>query len=329
MRAALMAALLSATLLLAAGCTGDGESAAFQRAFADDPSVESMKLTSHDNQPFTGGVSGEVVAREALADEDFAALVGRIGDYTRENGDRMQGRVSLVVDGFEMEVTGDEGHDDEAVGLLLALRADARVISATVGDSSLVLVGSGTAEAVELARDLPALRDEVAPGLPDTATVRAEDGDVDLRGSTAARGDALRLWDALTAEVPLAGLRARNEPVVVVALRDESDLSAARRVAAGVALGPGTSVRFASDVVRLGDSDGEDARLLLSSLDEELRDRIAYVWISGARVQVAVRIEADLAGMADAVDAALPARITDASMVLESDPATSLSVRDG
>jgi hypothetical protein len=314
--------------LIVTGCTGDGESRAFQREFADDPVVESMELTSHDNQPSTGGVSGDVVARETASDEEIAALAARIGDYTRDNADRMRGKVSLAVGGIEMVVTGDAAIDDERARLLLALRADPSVTSAAIEETTVSVTGGSAEEAILWARDLPPLLEDIAPSRPWRMSIRSADDCVALTGEAALMADAARLWDAVVARVPVSGIRARDDDErFIVALRHEADLAGARAASADLSLGGGMSTAFESDLIRLGDSDGEDARLLFSRLDEPTRARISYVWISDTRIQVAVRTDDDLASLADVVDAALPPRISEAWLVSENDADTRLAVR--
>ncbi|MDR6865963.1 hypothetical protein J2Y69_000548 [Microbacterium resistens] len=320
------ASVLSLGLLLSA-CTGDGESAAFQREFADESSIESMELTSHDNQPFTGGVSGDVIVREAVTDAEFTELAARVGSYTREHVGRMRGRVSLVVRGLEMVVTGDEQTDDDHVRLLLALRTDMSVMSAVIAEVS-VSVGTTTAEeAIRLARNLPARLEDVATDRPWQLSVRSEGGEVAVTGDATAMAAAVRLWETLSASVPLTGIRAQEDSGVTATLRHEADVSRAQAVVAGMALGDDMTPTFASDLVRLGDSDGEDARLLLSRLDPDMRARIAYVWISDTRIQVAVRTEADFTVLASPVDTALPSHISEAWLVLSDDVETRVAVR--
>ncbi|GGO59593.1 hypothetical protein GCM10010910_02930 [Microbacterium nanhaiense] len=313
--------------VLLAGCTGDGEAAAFAREFRDDPAVESMELTSHDNQPFTGGVRGDVVVRDTATDGSVSDLVGRIGDYTRANADRMRGRVTLIVDGLKTEVTGDRAVDDAHLRLLLTLRSDDRVRGASIRDAAVGVYGAAADVAIDLARDLPAVVERNTPGEEWLLSVRSEDGAVSLRGDSAILGTGVRLWDVLGSVVPLTGIRVEDTSRIEIALRHESDLPRARAAASELALANDPEVVFASDLVRLGDSDGEDARLLLSRLEEVTRERVVYVWVSDTRMQVAVRNEDDLSALAGPIEAAIPARITEASLVVDGAPDTSVDIR--
>lgn len=315
------------TLLLLAGCTGDGEVAAFQRAFADDPAIQEMELTSHDNQPFTGGVSGDVVARSGLSDDEAVRLVGRLSDYTRENRDRMQGRVTLAVDGIQLSIAGDDELDVRAAHLLTVLRADGRVVSAFLGERALGVTGDGAPAAIGMAGDLPDMIDGMVPGLSEGLRVRSADGAVDIGGGAITRGAALRLWHALQPDVALTGIRVRDDARIVVTLQREADLTRAERAVAREGFDEGTKVVFASDLVRLGEADGEEARALLAKLSDHARARIAWVWTSGARIEVAVRAEVDIAAMAAEVEAALPAAVDEASLRWEGDPDTRTAIR--
>ena len=323
MRTLIAVAVLGLSLA-SAGCTGDGEARAFTAAFGGDPIVESMELTSHDNQPFTGGVSGDVFVNPTATDDEFLDLTARVGDYTREHAERMRGQVSLDIGGLEMAVTGDQSADDESARLLVALRSNPSILSGSV-DSASASVESGSAEeAIELARELPALMTDVASGDRWHLGVRDTAGSVSIAGDAAQFTDAMGVWDAIGAEVPLAGIRARRDERMIVALRHESDLGRAR----AVPLDGGAEPAFESDLVQLGESDGADARQFLENLAPDERARIAYVWISDVRVQIAVHDEADLVPLVETVDAALPPRIAEARLVWAEDVHTRVEVRE-
>jgi len=323
MRALIAVSVLGLSLAFA-GCTGDGEARAFERAFGGDPIVESMELTSRDNQPFTGGVSGDVFIDPAATDAEFLELVAGVGDYTRENADRMGGRVSLDVGGLEMTVTGDQATDDGSARLLVALRTDPSIVSASVDGVSASIESGSAEEAIELARELPALMTGFAPDGRWHLGVRDTAGSVSIAGGAAEFEDAIGVWDAIGAEVPLAGIHARYDERMVVALRHESDLGRARAVPLELEEEPA----FESDLVLLGDSDGADARQFLENLSADDRARIAYVWISDVRVQIAVHNKDDLAPLVETVDAALPQRISEAHLVWVEDVHTGVEVRE-
>lgn len=318
-RRAAHAVVLLAVLSLA-GCTGDGEAAAFERAFRGDAAVQSVDLTSGDNQPFSGGVSGEVIARDDIRDEEFTALAARIGDYTRENGERMRGRVSLVADGFGVLIVGNAAADEAATRLLLVLRGDDRVDAVTIEESALSVVAVGAGEAVDVARDLPASLNGAVSERVRFVSVRTDDRAVDLAGAPSSLRSALALWDAVGASVPLSGIRLRDTGDLTLTLAREADLDRARD-AAGAA-----PVRFASELIRLGDSDGGTARSLVARLDASVLARISSVWASDTRLQIAVRTAADAVSLAPAIETALPAGLTAATVVVDGDSETRMTL---
>ena len=301
-------------------CTGDSAAGDFRRAFADDPAVASLELTSHDNQPFTGGVSGDVVARDGLPDEDVLALAGRLGDYTEEHAAAMQGRVTLVADRLECEITGEGGQDDECVSVLIALRADGRATSGTISPPSVSVATPGVGDGVSLARDLPTVLAAVTPERSWAITIRSDDGAVHLDGMDAGRSSAVvSAWDGISADVPLTGVSSDEEEGVTFALAHEADLARASDLAAPFFAGSDVEVRFSSELVQLGESDGRAARAFLDGLDAAVAADIDSVWESNARMQVFVATARKLPGLVRPVLAGLPAEITEVDLVASDD----------
>ncbi|MDR6199307.1 hypothetical protein QE374_001216 [Microbacterium sp. SORGH_AS428] len=313
-----VAAALALTAMLASGCTGDGEAGAFAAEFGDDAAVASVELTSHDNQPFTGGVSGQVVARDGLADHEVSALADRLSSYTRENGERMRGLVSLLADDVELIVTGHLETDAAAVGTALALRADERVVSAEIAESFIALVGADVGAAVELIRGLPELTATAPPEARSELFVRTQDRVVDVGDAPPRVAGALAAWDALVAEVPLTGMRLRDDALVMT-LAQEADYARAAERAASLLPQAEPRLAFASDIIRLGEADGARARDLVGRLDASELERIAYVWESGSRLQIAVTSKHHLDAVARSVTAALPEGTTEAWVVVDGD----------
>lgn len=311
-------AALALTAMLVSGCTGDGEAGAFAAEFADDPAVASVELTSHDNQPFTGGVSGQVVAREGLADHEVSALADRLSSYARENGERMRGLVSLLADDVELIVTGHLETDAAAVGTALALRADERVVSGEIAESFISLVGVDVSAAIELIRDLPELVATAPPEARAELFVRTEDRVVDVGDAPPRVAGALAAWDALAVEVPLAGMRLREDALVMTLVEEADYARAADRAAALDDADP--RLAFASDLIRLGETDGVRARDLVARLEASQLEHIAYVWESGTRLQIAVTSKRHLDAVAGSVTAALPEGTTEAWVVVDGDP---------
>ncbi len=314
-----VAAALALTAVLVSGCTGDGEAGAFAAEFGDDPAVASLELTSHDNQPFTGGVSGQVVAREGLTDHEVSALVDRLSSYTRENGERMRGLVSLLADDVELIITGHLETDAAAVGTALALRADERVMSAEIAESFIALVSADVGAAVELIRDLPELTATAPPEARVELFVRTEDRVVDVGDAPQRVAGALAAWDALVAEVPLTGMRLRDD-VLVMTLAQEADYARAAERARVLLPEAEPRLAFASELIRLGESDGVRARDLVDRLDAHDLERIAYVWESGSRLQIAVTSKRHMDAVARSVTAVLPEGTTEAWVVVDGDP---------
>ncbi len=305
--------VLSVTLLV--GCTGDGQVGAFERAFAGDTAIASMDLTSHDNQPFTGGVSGEVYARDGLADSEVADLAHRLSAYAREHGDQMQGLVTLVADGFEMVVSGDDTTDAAAARTLLVLRSDDRVRSGQIESHSITIVAANIDAALSVLRNPPVLLNDQASENRETF-VRTEDRALDLEGEPSQLAAALEGWDALSGEIALEGMRLRDGRLVVT-LERERDFARAQQAAASLTAQSGLTLVFASDLIRLGESEGSRARELLSRLDAELASRVAWVWESGTRLQIAVNNEEDLGVVAAGLSGELPVGTTDATLEIE------------
>lgn len=314
-----VAAAFALTAMLVSGCTGDGEAGAFAAEFGDDPAVASVELTSHDNQPFTGGVSGQVVARAELADHELSALADRLSSYTRENSERMRGLVSLLADDVELIVTGHLETDAAAAETVLILRADERVVSAEIAESFIALVGVDVAAAIELMRELPELVAQAPSAARSELFVRTEDRAVDVGDAPERVEGALAAWDTLVEDVPLTGMRLRDDGLVMT-LAKEEDYARAEDRAAALASDDEPRLAFASDLIRLGETDGARARELVGRLDDPELERIAYVWESGSRLQIAVTSQRHLDALARSVTSALPAGTTEAWVVVDGDP---------
>lgn len=307
---AVAALVLSVTLLV--GCTGDGQVGAFKRAFAGDTAIASMDLTSHDNQPFTGGVSGEVYARDGLAESEVVDLAHRLSAYTREHSDQMQGLFTLVADGFEMLVSGDETTDATAARTLLVLRGDDRVRSGQIESYSITIVVADIDAALSVIRNLAELLNDQASESREIF-VRTEDRALDLGGAPSQLAAAVASWDALSGEIALEGMRLRDGRLVVT-LESERDFARARQDAAVLTAQSGLTLVFASDLIRLGESEGSRARELVSRLDAELVSQVAWVWESGTRLQIAVINKEDLGVVAEGLSGKLPMGTTDATL---------------
>jgi hypothetical protein len=296
--------LLIATIALATltGCTGDSTASDLAAAFDDDPAVASLELTSADNQPFTGGVSGQVIAHDDLADAEVASLADRLSTYTAENADSMRGRVDLIFDDIRTPITGERDGDDRTTGFALDLRRDPRVVEGRVAwedaDVHVSATVSAPADALALAGELP---DDIrAAGLGERPSLRVQNADeqVVLTGDAGAWiSAASAVWSSLGPLSP-TGIRATSERVTV-ALTRESDVERARALAGPVAAG--VPLAFASDIVLLGDSDGSAARTMLAALTPVERAGIVHVWQSADRAQVTARTAEDAVALIPAV----------------------------
>ncbi|UOQ60242.1 hypothetical protein MUN76_14585 [Leucobacter rhizosphaerae] len=286
-RAITAAAAVGLLLSLLTACTGDGAVRDFAAAFADDPAVASLELTSHDNQPFTGGVSGDVVADDELTDEEFAALVARVSDYTAAHGTTMRGRVTVVGPDVSLPVSGVTTEDATRVAFLLALREQPGFVAGSLtGDDAVslsvrVLMAD---DAFAVAGLVPALADDAGVAGSMDVTARTDDDTTVLTDLSEARlTEAAAVWSAVSHDVTVSGIRA-DDTVTTVALEHESDLAAAE--AASAQVGSVTPIRFESDRVRLGNADGTIARSLLGLLDDPTRELVRFVWESEGAVQV-------------------------------------------
>lgn len=280
-----LAALLS--LLLLSACTGDGAAAGFEAAFADDPAVASLELTSRDNHAFTGGVSGEVIADDRVTEDQWAALVDRVSAYTAAHAEAMGGRVSVVGSGLSLLVTGAGAEDAAAARLLLALRAEPGFASADLTSergTHVAVRTIATEDALAIASRIPERARAAGVALPPTVRVRTVDEATDLDALSASElADVTATWAAVSAEVPAVGIRS-DGTAMTLALASEADLERAETAARPVAAA--LPVRFASDTVRLGDADGEIARAFWAALDPADRDGVQFVWESDRALQV-------------------------------------------
>lgn len=331
-RAALGTALVAAAVSLA-GCTGDSAVGDFERVFAGDPAVESLDLTSHDNQPFTGGVSGDVQARAELSDTDVLGLADRLGAYTNENEERMRGRITLVADGFSCEISGERRLDDDCLSVLLALRADDRAVSGRIGPSTVDVTVDRFESGLSLAGELPGTLEDAAPGrawttsvhTQDTADLSLELNDLDARRTA----EVLASWEALSSEVPLTGVEFGTDDGITFALARESDLATATLLADRALAGSDVATRFSSDLVRLGESDGHLARQLLTQLDGNSIERLDYIWESRSRLAVNARKATDIAELIAPILASAPAEATSVTIAATDTEETGVELTPG
>lgn len=296
-------------LALLTACTGDPAVSDFDEAFRADPAVETLDLTSHDNQPFTGGVSGDVHAVSGLDDAGFVALVGRVSAYVAERDDVMQGGITILGEAISLVVSGSPAADEANVRLLLELRdlQGVEAVDLTQPDDLQVAARvDGPDAALDFVRALPAAAADAGVDGP-AFDVRTADHLTYLIG---AAGDTLEyastVWASVAESVALEGIGTDGAAIVLM-LANEADISAAQAAAAQVEQrapsGASQQVRFASDVVRLGDADGMLARAVLAQLAAETRAQIRWIWESDGALQVMAASAADVPGLIEEVGA--------------------------
>jgi len=274
-------------LLLLTGCTGDRAAADFEASFRDDPAVASLELTSHDNQPFTGGVSGDLHAVAGLSDDDLIALVDRVSAYTVEYAESMRGHITVISDAVTLVVRGPQTADASRAAFALGVLAEPGVASVELGGADRDTLTARVADvddAFALVGRLPDMA--VAHGLAAAPAfhLRTPDATTDLAGAGGdTLGSAREVWTTLSQALSLSGVRVGDD-VITITLADEADAAAAAAIAAGM----DDTIRFASPTVRLGvDGDGALARGFLAAVSADVRAQIAHVWESAGTLRVA------------------------------------------
>lgn len=320
------AVLLCLALVFTTACTGDGAASEFDDAFRDDPAVASLELTSHDNQPFTGGVSGVLHARAGLTDDEVTDLVDRVSSYTAAHTDSMRGRVAVVADEVTMTVAGDTEGDARDARLLLTLRADERVVAATVAEHLAVTAG----DALD-ARDLITMlwHEPTITASVRTITVDTADGAISVTGDPVSTALSGAVWDAAAQVAELSGIRA-DDTRIVLRLAHEGDLAAATAAARGALAGSPIRLAVESDRIRLGsDATGDAARALLTDLTTADAARIAFLWTDDHALQVNAESMAELTALAAALVGPATSSFDTVAIRFADSPETSLTLPEG
>lgn len=276
---------------LLAGCvSGDAVLGSFEREFADDPAVVSVDLSSADNMPFTGGVSGTVVLRDNLANEQVRELADRIVNFRAETDGDQEGsrvRIDLVTDGWKFPVLRTGDANAALLNVVLALRADPRVCSGTISSDDYQSDIDHASMATATTADIPALITDIPVAFAETGqippiTLRSPEGD---RGAVEVSGmlgpwaqDAFGAFVAIQDKVPVASFTA-EESQATVTLVNESDVNAARLVVNGMLDPTQVEVFYQSNLVTLAPgAHGDQTREILASIDTDVQAGLVAVW---------------------------------------------------
>lgn len=313
-RAHRAAAVLLATAALLTGCaTGDGMAASFTAAFAGDPDVTGVDLTSADKMAFTGGVSGTITVRDDAPD----ARVRDLSERVRTHGPREDKpvRIDLGLAGFEVPVLSDAAANSALLDVALAARADPRLRGALFSsqDYGTVagLVSLTTADAASVFVMMPEAARMAAtlPGHPSFhGTISDAARSVTLDGRPGPWVDAVaRAWSAVTAQVAIASFQA-EETTLTLRVVDEAAVELARSLVLQALDGTTMEVTVASDLITLfPGADGSAVRALVAQLAPEVRARIRSIWTNDESASFTVDDLDDAGPVAAAIAGAAPA----------------------
>lgn len=332
-----------------AGCaTGDAVHGAFVREFANDPAVVGLDLSSADNQPFTGGVGGEVSLRDDVTDAELRAFAERVRAFAADQGGgevgAVQGaeqgsrvRISALFDGWRIPVLLDRAQGDALIDVASELRGDARVRAATFtadalatavssarlevvdGDAAFALLGASPNLFARLAT-APAVTVATLPTSPERVVLAGAPGGW-LDGADAA-------YKALHAELSLTGFEAAPDEVKVTLAR-EADRDRADAIARLALLDASLPVRIQSDLVTLGPgATGGAARDLLAALPADASGAVESVWTDDRALQLGAAGPEGLAALARAIDAGAGAGVGAGAGAAEA-PLRPVTIRTG
>lgn len=314
----LLGALLGASALLLAACSGDSVRGDFARTFGDDPAVAGFELSTADNQPFTGGLSADVRVEPSASDDALRGLVDRLSEFDASRpGTEVHITVrtpTLTVPIFA-EATTSAATIEAALDL--AAVADVGSIEFTAADAderisavTLQLEASAPPEystAFALARDIPDRLAEIAIASGPHITLRDPAAHFTVQGPPGtwwsdAEATLLSLTDPAPA-VPVAGVRASPDGIVIT-VGDESEVAAATTRIAEQASTNDYPVAFASPLVSLGsDAAGVPARALLDGLGVADRALIESIWTDDARATFSAASPINAEALASAISA--------------------------
>lgn len=301
--------LLIAGLVLT-GCAG-GARADFAQQFGSDPMIDELELTTGDNMPFTDGVRATVTLSEEIAAGEVSDLLARFSVFMREHSDEPV-TITVHADAVTAPVLGAEADTLQAWETASAIAQIPGVESAGLSASpdgdrvtgAVVVISPEVDIAFAVARStLDALAPHAArPHL----TVEDAGTAVRLSGVPGRwLDDAEEAWMRVNAVFPITGVRADAERITLT-LADEEDAGGAQALIPRAEPAFQTPILFESPLVLLGlGGTGDEARLMLSGLDEETRSLVRFVWSNDVRAEFRVASAADAAAL-EAALAALP-----------------------
>ena len=121
-RVAAASGVIVAALLLSACSSVNAGSASKQdleRAFAEDPAIESMDLRVANDLPWVGGVSGDIIAKEGLDEADLRALIERLAKFSASHKG-CSVSVGVIIVSFAVVIIGGLGSiEGAAIGALI------------------------------------------------------------------------------------------------------------------------------------------------------------------------------------------------------------------
>ena len=314
----LLGALLGASALLLAACSGDSVRGEFARTFGDDPAVAGFELSTADNQPFTGGLRADVRVQPSASDDALRGLVDRLSgfDAARSGTEvRITVRTPTLTVPIFAEATTSAATIEAALDL--AAVADVGSVELTAADDQervsavrLQLERSAPSDystAFALAREIPDRLATIAVASGPHITLRDPAAHFTVQGPPGtwwldAEATLLSLTDPAPA-VRVAGVRASPDSIVIT-VGDESEVPAATARLAEHALTSDYHVAFASPQVSLGTAaTGAPARALVDGLGDTERATVESLWTDDARATFTAASPADAEALASALSA--------------------------
>lgn len=298
------------------GCiTGDGTAGEFGRLLAEYPVVEEFELSSADNMPFTGGVSGVVKLSDDTSDAQLRDLSEGIvefaaddelqtEDHTANQPSRV--RVDLDFDGWRFPVLTAPESQQALLDVILDQRSDASIVSGAV--SSRAYREDVTYVALQLtdAADAFAALDAASARYSEASMNPVVEADGSMAGEVSIElvgrsGPWLALaqqsYDAVGARVPLSVFAADAERISVT-VGDERDAPLAASVVKAELGGSGITVFVQSELLALSPgATGEAARAVFATLDPAVVSSVESAWTDDRALQLRI----DTIGNVDAV----------------------------
>lgn len=284
-------AVACAAAMSLTGClAGSAEVADFTREFADAPAVERLDLSTADNMPFTGGVSGTVFLRPDLDDAQrraFSEDVRGFGEDLIGDASDPRYRIDLDADGWRFPVLIDRPANEDVLDLVENYHSDSRVVSGAVRSSDSRRTVDHVSLFVAAPTDVFALFAESEKALPAAARNAAltveTPGDASVAVHVEGRPGpwlqtAREVYGGILAALPLRAFRV-SATELTLKVPDENDAGAAATLAASLLDGAPVDVFVQSDLVTLAPgASGATTRALLSGLDAAAHTGLLAVW---------------------------------------------------